>query len=136
VGIWFPALVQSELLHFSFAVFTLMGLVLLRPAFEGSARWWWSVALTIEFWHQIEHIALLFQRVSGDFFFGETVPTSFLQVLLPRIELHLMYNTLVFAPMAIAFLWHFHPSASTSVDSSCNCGRHRRANPEQATVAV
>jgi hypothetical protein len=128
VGIWFPAAVQSEGLHFSFAVFTLAGLVLLRPAFEGRARFWWSVALTVEFWHQFEHVILLFQRVTGEFFFGAVMPTSIVQVLVPRIELHLMYNTLVFVPMLIAVSAHLYPAASARVTSICGCCR-RQAQP-------
>jgi hypothetical protein len=126
VGIWLPAVVQSEGLHFSFAVFTLAGLVLLRPAFEGRARFWWSIALTIEFWHQFEHITLLFQRVTGEFFFGAAIPTSIVQVLVPRIELHLTYNTLVFVPMVIAVVAHIYPAASAQMISICGCCRRRR----------
>jgi hypothetical protein len=123
VGIWFPAAVQSEVLHFGFAVFTLTGLVLLRPAFDERARFWWSVALAIEFWHQFEHVTLLFQRVTGAFFFGEAVPTSIVQVLVPRAELHLTYNSLVFVPMVIAVFAHLYPGASAQITSICGCCR-------------
>lgn len=136
VGIWFPAAVQSELLHFSFAVFTLTGLVLLRPAFQASARAWWSVALTVEVWHQFEHVILLFQRVTGNFFFGEVMPTSILQLVVPRIELHLTYNTLVFLPMVLALIAHCFPAAGEAM-SDCGCCRRQRWNvPAQRSIAA
>ena len=36
--------------------------------------------------------------------FGAKVPTSILQLVFPRVELHLFYNVVVFIPMVIA-MW-------------------------------
>jgi hypothetical protein len=40
------------------------------------------------------------------------VPTSLLQVWVPRVELHLFYNTIVFVPMVIAMYFHMFPPRS------------------------
>ena len=125
-GQWFPWLATSESLHYFYAIYTLLGLILLFPAFQGRAIFWWSIALLIQFWHHFEHVVLLFQRVTGDFFFGEAVPTSIVQVLVPRVELHLMYNTLVFVPMVVALYLHFYPAAWERLTPICACARRDR----------
>jgi hypothetical protein len=122
-GQWFPWLAKSESLHYFYAIYTLLGLVLLFPAFQGRARIWWSAALLFQFWHHLEHVLLLFQRVTGDFFFGEAVPTSIVQVWIPRVELHLLYNTVVFVPIVIALLEHFYPAMSERLSPICGCAR-------------
>jgi hypothetical protein len=122
-GQWFPWLAKSESLHYFYAIYTLTGLVLLLPAFQGQARFWWSAAVAFQFWHHLEHVLLLFQRVTGNFFFGEAVPTSIVQVIVPRVELHLLYNTLVFVPMMIALIEHFYPRTTESISPICDCPR-------------
>jgi hypothetical protein len=82
----------------------LAGLILLRPGFTGEARRWWTVALVIQWWHFVEHFLLLIQAQTGDHLLGRPVPTSVLQLVFPRVELHLAYNALVFVPMAYAVL--------------------------------
>jgi hypothetical protein len=93
LGQVFPWLVTSEWLHYGYALVMLAGLFLLRPGFRGRARTWWTVALLIQFWHHIEHLLLLIQAQTGHNFFGGKVPTSVLQIFLPRVELHLFYNS-------------------------------------------
>jgi hypothetical protein len=122
-GQWFPWLAKSQSMHYFYAIYTLLGLVLLAPAFQGQARFWWMVALAFQFWHHLEHVLLLFQRVTGNFFFGEAVPTSIVQVIIPRVELHLLYNTLVFVPMIIALIEHFYPRSFEDVSPVCDCPR-------------
>jgi hypothetical protein len=100
----FPWLVQSEWLHYGYAVVMLVGLLLLRQGFTGRARTWWTVAFVIQFWHHIEHLLLLVQKISGHFLDGRPVPTSIAQLAFPRVELHLFYNTIVTIPMAIAMV--------------------------------
>jgi hypothetical protein len=51
------------------------------------------------------------------------VPTSVLQVFLPRVELHLFYNSVVFVPMVIAMYYHLRPSESELAASVCGCAR-------------
>lgn len=122
-GQWFPWLARSESLHYFYAVYTLLGLVVLLPAFQGSARFWWSAALLFQFWHHLEHVLLLGQRVTGYFFFGEAVPTSIVQVIIPRVELHLLYNMLVFVPMVIALFVHLFPPHEERLSPICRCSR-------------
>jgi hypothetical protein len=126
LGQWFPWLVTSEWLHYWYAVFMLVGLFLLRPGFVGRARAWWTVALVIQFWHHIEHLLLLFQAQSGTFFFGKTVPTSVAQVIFPRVELHLFYNSVVFIPMVVAVYLHLRPNARELSATTCICVRRER----------
>jgi hypothetical protein len=102
LGLLWPALVQSEALHYGYAIVMLVGLVLLRPAFTGQARTWWTVALALQIWHHAEHLLLLSQAVAGHPFFGAQQYTSLLQLAFPRIELHLFYNAVVFVPMCVA----------------------------------
>ena len=58
LGLWYPWLIKSEVLHYSYAVVMLFGIWLLRPGFTGLSRSWWNVALIIQFWHHIEHALL------------------------------------------------------------------------------
>lgn len=124
LGAWFPWLVTSEALHYFYAIVMLVAFILLRPGFSGSARTWWDIALGIQIWHHFEHLILLFQAQSGAFLLGREVPTSFVQLLVPRVELHLFYNTIVFIPMAVAMVLHRRPDSSLVVPT-CTCARPR-----------
>jgi len=93
-------------MHYAYAVIMLVALFLLRTGFTGRARRWWSLALVIQFWHHIEHLLLIIQASTHQFFFGGKVPTSVLQIFFPRVELHLFYNTIVFIPMVVAMIPH------------------------------
>ena len=80
----------------------LIGLWMLRPGFTGVIdRRWWTIALVIQFWHHIEHALLQGQYLFAHNLFGRPVPTSIVQLWIPRVELHLFYNTIVFIPMVI-----------------------------------
>lgn len=105
-GQW-PWLVSSEWLHFGYAIVMLIGLVLLRPGFSGTARTWWNVALGIQIWHFFEHLLLLGQAQAHHTLFGAAKPTSIIQLIIPRVELHLFYNAIVFTPMVIGVYLHF-----------------------------
>jgi hypothetical protein len=121
VGEWFPWLVTSESMHYVYAIVTLAGLTLLLPGFVGMARIFWTAALLTQFWHHLEHGILLVQRVTESPWFGEPVPTSVVQLVVPRVELHLFYNTVVFVPMLIAIAYHLFPSEVERVQSRCDC---------------
>jgi hypothetical protein len=123
LGVAFPWLVTSEWLHYGYALVMLAGLWLLRGGFVGRARTWWTVALVIQVWHHIEHLLLLVQAQTGHLLFGRSVPTSVLQLVFPRVELHLFYNTVVFVPMVIAVLYHLRPSAAEVSQATCGCAR-------------
>ncbi|MGQ5260846.1 hypothetical protein ACTWLT_08840 [Micromonospora sp. ZYX-F-536] len=127
LGLAFPWLVTSEWLHYGYAIVMLAGLWLLRDGFKGRARTWWTVALAIQFWHHIEHLLLLIQAQTGTLFFGRTVPTSLLQLVLPRVELHLFYNSVVFLPMVIAMVYHLRPSRAEAAMATCTCAPKARA---------
>jgi hypothetical protein len=131
LGQVFPWLVSSEWLHYWYAVVMLAGLFLLRPGFAGRARVWWTVALAIQFWHHIEHLLLLTQAQTGTFYFGAAVPTSVAQVVFPRVELHLFYNSIVFVPMVVAVYLHLRPNARERAAATCACGS-RDAAPSHA----
>jgi hypothetical protein len=136
LGQFFPWLVSSEWLHYWYAIVMLVGLFLLRPGFAGRARVWWTVALVIQFWHHIEHLLLLIQAQTHTFFFGGAVPTSVAQVIIPRVELHLFYNSIVFIPMVIAVYLHFRPNERELRATSCSCGRRDRVPDGLAASAA
>ena len=121
LGQFFPWLVKSEWLHYGYAIVMLVALFALRSGFVGRAKTWWTVALVIQFWHHIEHFLLLIQAQSGTLFFGKAVPTSVAQLVLPRVELHLFYNTVVFVPMLIALYYHMRPSQAERDQMACRC---------------
>ncbi|MFI7544667.1 hypothetical protein [Actinoplanes sp. NPDC049599] len=121
LGMPFPWLISSEWLHYGYAAVMLFFLFLLRPGFVGRSRTWWTVALAVQFWHHIEHLLLLLQSQSGHFLAGRAVPTSILQLVLPRVELHLFYNSVVFLPMVIAMYFHLRPSRAESRVMACSC---------------
>jgi hypothetical protein len=130
----FPWLVTSEWLHYGYALVMLIALFLLRPGFLGRARTWWTVALAIQFWHHIEHVLLLIQAQTGHPFFGKPVPTSILQLVFPRVELHLFYNSVVFIPMMIAVYLHLRPNAAEHRAMACSCVHAGRRTVAAAAV--
>lgn len=106
LGLWLPWLAQSEVLHFAYNLSLLAGLLLLRPGFHGRARTWWSVAALIQGWHFFEHLLLQAQWLSGIYLFGASQQTGILQLWIPRVELHFLYNTLVFLPMLLGLYFY------------------------------
>ena len=125
LGMYYPWLMRTETLHYSFAVVMLAGLWALRKGFTGRSHAWWMIAFWIQFWHHIEHGLLFYQALSHHYLFGGTVPTSVGQIWIPRIELHLFYNFIVFTPMVIAMYYHMYPPASEVPSIACTCARHR-----------
>jgi hypothetical protein len=128
LGLYYPWLIKSEALHYGYAVVMLAGLWIFRPGFTGVRdRWWWTVALAIQFFHHVEHFLLLTQATTGHNLFGRPVPTSLIQLWIPRVELHLFYNTIVFIPMVIGMYYHLFPPAGESPKFQCTCAWHRGA---------
>lgn len=122
LGLWYPWLVKSEALHYGYAIVMLVAFWILRSGFVGRSRTWWNVALWIQFWHHIEHALLQGQALSGHNLFGRPVPMSAIQFWIPRVELHLFYNTIVFVPMAIAMVYHMFPPAGEEAHGrGCKC---------------
>jgi hypothetical protein len=125
LGQFFPWVIKSESLHYGYALVMLVGLFALRKGFTGvEERRWWTIALAIQFFHHIEHALLQFQAISGHNLFDRPVPTSIVQLWVPRVELHLFYNTIVFVPMVIAMYYHLFP-AETAAAPKCTCAWHR-----------
>ncbi len=121
LGLAFPTLVTSEWLHSGFAVVMMVAFIMLRHGFVGRSKTWWMVALWIQVWHHFEHFLLLMQAVTGANLLGKPVPTSIAQLVFPRVELHLFYNAIVFAPMVVAMVYHLRPAAHERAEMRCNC---------------
>lgn len=126
LGMWFPWLVKSEVLHYSYALVMLTGIWVLRSGFVGLSRKWWLVALGIQFWHHIEHALLQGQALVGINLFNSPVPMSLAQLWVPRVELHLIYNTLVFIPMIVGMYYHLFPPERDVPHMQCTCAVHPR----------
>ena len=125
LGLAFPWLVKSEVLHYGYALVMLAGLWFLRSGFTGTFdRRWWMIAFWIQFWHHIEHGLLQGQALFGQNLFGSPVPTSLAQLWAPRVELHLFYNTIVFIPMMIAMYYHMFPPRAGAGERKCTCAWH------------
>jgi hypothetical protein len=86
----------------------------------GRSRTWWDISLVIQFWHHIEHLLLLGQKLTGHNLFGKEVPTSVVQLFVMRVELHLFYNAVVFLPMLIAMYYHLRPPSGEPA-AECSC---------------
>jgi len=126
LGLWFPFLVSSEILHYGYAIVMLIGIWMLRKGFTGLSRKWWTVALVIQFWHHIEHLLLQMQVLFHHNLLGSPVPLSFLQMVFPknRVEIHLFYNAIVFIPMMIGMYYHMFPPKEEA-PATCACALHR-----------
>jgi hypothetical protein len=126
LGHFFPWLVKSETLHYGYALVMLAGLWALRSGFTGARdRSWWMLAFWIQFFHHIEHAILQTQAIVGVNLLDRPVPTSLVQLWIPRVELHLFYNTVVFIPMMIAMYYHMFPPAEEARGQQCTCAWHR-----------
>jgi hypothetical protein len=127
LGLWFPWLIKSELLHYLYALIMIIGLWVFRKGFQGVSYTWWMVAFGIQFWHHIEHALLQTQAIIGHNLYGSPVPLSIIQLWIPRVELHLFYNTIVFIPMVLAMYFHMFPPKDEAPNYGCSCAWHRGA---------
>lgn len=127
LGMAFPWLVQSELMHYLYALVMLIGMWVFRSGFTGRSSPWWTAALAIQFWHHFEHLLLQSQWLVGHNLFNSPVPVSIAQLWIPRVELHLFYNTIVFVPMMVAMYLHIFPSREELSGYRCTCAWHARA---------
>jgi hypothetical protein len=125
LGMYYPWLMKTEALHYGFALVMVVGLWVLRKGFTGRSYTWWMIAFWIQFWHHFEHFILFYQAQTHRFWFGGAVPTSVGQIWVPRIELHLIYNALVFIPMVVAMYYHVYPPAQDAGKAMCSCEHHR-----------
>jgi hypothetical protein len=134
LGLWYPWLIKSETLHYAYALVMLVGIWILRRGFTGTGRKWWTVALVIQFWHHIEHLLLITQATMHHNFWGKPVPFSVLQLVIPRVELHLFYNSVVFVPMVIGMYYHMFPPVGEQGNGVCTCEWH--SDPATAQAAA
>ncbi len=129
LGLWFPWLIKSETLHYGYALVMLVGLWALRSGFTGRSYTWWMISFWIQFWHHIEHALLQGQAIVGANLFNSPVPMSIAQLFIPRVELHLIYNSLVFIPMIIGMYYHLFPSQEEYASQTCSCAFRPRLAP-------
>jgi hypothetical protein len=132
LGLFYPWLIRSELLHYGYALVMLVGLWILRKGFTGRARTWWMISFGIQFWHHFEHALLLYQATTHHYFFGAMMPTSIGQIWIRRMELHLFYNTIVFIPMIVGMYYHSRPRPGEA--PTCSCAHHARTRPAAAVT--
>ncbi len=126
LGQFWPWLVKSEALHYGYAIVMLVGLWVLRSGFTGRSRFWWMMAFWFQFWHHIEHGILQLQALFDFTLFGSPVPISIVQLWIPRVELHMFYNTIVFIPMVIAMYLHRYDEPEHGAEGPrCSCARPR-----------
>ena len=124
LGLWFPALIKSEALHYFYALIMLVCFWMLRKGFVGRSYTWWMMAFGIQFWHHIEHALLQIQAIIGANIGGAPVPMSLAQFIIPRVELHLFYNTVVTIPMVVAMFYHMFPTPEEEAHTRCACSWH------------
>ncbi|HEX7121824.1 MAG TPA: hypothetical protein VF178_05580, partial [Gemmatimonadaceae bacterium] len=130
LGLFYPWLIKSEALHYGYALVMLAGLWILRSGFTGRIdHRWWIIAFWIQFFHHIEHGILQVQALTGHNLFDRPVPTSLVQLWVPRVELHLFYNTIVFIPMVLAMYYHLFPPAQEESRPQCSCAWQPRIAP-------
>ncbi len=72
-------------------------------------------------WHHLEHLLLLVQVLVGANLLGKAAPTSLVQLIMPRVELHLFYNTLVTIPMVVAMYLHTRANRQDNATARCAC---------------
>jgi hypothetical protein len=132
LGLFYPWLIQTETLHYGYALVMLIGLWIFRKGFTGVSHTWWMVAFWIQFWHHIEHFLLIWQATFHHNFWGKPVPCSVLQLVFPRVELHLFYNSIVFIPMVIGMYYHMFPPVGEEGNAACTCEWGRHALPKAA----
>jgi hypothetical protein len=126
LGVPFPLLIKSEALHYLYALVMLVSFWVLRKGFVGRSYMWWMVAFWIQFWHHIEHALLQGQAILGQNLFGSPVPMSLAQTVIPRVELHLLYNAIVTVPMVVAMFYHMFPTREEEAHAPCSCSWHPR----------
>lgn len=107
LGLWLPSLARSEVLHLTYNFLQLVGLILLWPGFKGRAKEWWTFALLFQSCHFLEHVVLQIQYLTGNYLFHASSQRSLLEFFFPRVELHLIYNLLVFIPTVVAIVLNF-----------------------------
>ena len=93
------------------------------------------VAFWIQFWHHIEHLLLITQATIHHNLMGKPVPYSIIQFFIPRVQLHLFYNSIVFIPMVIAMYYHMFPPEGEA-PAPCSCSWYKDDSDEPADCSA
>lgn len=133
LGLWYPELIKSEVLHYGYAVVMLIGLWVLHTGFTGRSYTWWMIAFWIQVWHHFEHFLLISQATLHHNLMGKPVPYSVVQFIFPRVQLHLFYNAIVFIPMVIAMYYHMFPPEGEA-QAVCTCSLRKEEDIEPGTA--
>lgn len=115
IGLWSPQLLTNESLHFSYNLMQLLGLLVLSYHVTGRARVWWRIAIVVQLWHFFEHFLLQSQWLTGIFLFNTAKQMGIGELLVPRLELHFIYNALVFFPTMIGVYFYVKSRMSDQV---------------------
>jgi hypothetical protein len=67
------------------------------------------------------------QAATGAYLFGRSEPTSIIQLVVPRVELHLFYNAIVTVPMVLALIRHRWPRPNGRAVLRCGCAASRKS---------
>jgi hypothetical protein len=155
IGMLFPWMVKTEVMHYLYAIVMLIGLWVFRKGFTGRSYVWWMIAFWIQFWHHIEHALLQYQVIVGYNLMGAPAPISLIQMVglmegpastgfnglmtgppahpinllflfVRRAEVHMFYNTIVFIPMVIGMFYHMFPSPEEEQHMGCSCPWHAK----------
>jgi hypothetical protein len=76
---------------------------------------------------------LITQATMHHNFWGKPVPVSILQLVVPRVELHLFYNSVVFVPMVIGMYYHMFPPVGEE-QAACICSLHHHESLVNASA--
>ncbi len=103
LGMWHPEVVMNESLHYSLALFMLLGLTYFNQFVQpGLGKKLWELTMWLQFLHYLEHWNLVLQKVYGVYLYSANKPMSFGEIWLPRAELHFIYNAIVLVGMLVS----------------------------------
>lgn len=99
ISLRYPWLMRSEWLHYSFALYMVIGLTYF--GYKANNKKWWRTSLVLQHYHYIEHLILLSQALIGIPMIERISLGSF---IMPRLELHFFYNLMVLIPMLLGVM--------------------------------
>jgi hypothetical protein len=106
LGMKYPWLIRTESLHYFFALLTSIGFIVAGWHYFESrfVIKLWTAGAAASLWHLFEHTLLFGQALSHRYLFGAHQPISIIQLFVPRIELHLFYNSIITVFMVWALI--------------------------------
>jgi hypothetical protein len=124
LGMKYPWLIKTESLHYVFAMWTVWAMIYAGwKYFESDwASKMWIYGTIAAVWHFIEHCLLFGQAVTHHYLFHQSQPTSIIQLFVPRIELHLFYNSIITLLAGVALLEEYlYRDATECYEDHCDC---------------